>query len=255
MQNLLTEQQVFQFIRDGFLVLPQLASQAELTRLIDVTRKHKQLRQQPFELEVDVAYPGSPKSADAAGGDTIRRLLHAYTREQCFRDWAEKPEITSSIRQLLRSKQLYLNENHHNCVMTKEPRFSSQTNWHRDTRYWSFNNKYLINSWLALGSERSENGGMLMLPGSHRWDIEEGALDQEQFLKEDYPSNQARLSLAQHVNLEAGDCLLFSAHCFHAAGRNQTNDEKYSLVFTYHGESTQGKANTKSSIKKPVKVL
>jgi len=212
-------------------------------------------RQAPLELEADVAYPGAPVSVEAKGGDTIRRLRGAYQRDECFRRWAENSVMTQSVRQLLRSQELYLNESHHNCVMTKEPEFSSKTNWHRDTRYWSFNNKYLINSWLALGNETSANGGMLVLPGSHRWDLEEEALDDAQFLREDLSSNQGRLALAQHIDLNAGDCLLFSAHCFHAAGQNKTKSNKYSLVFTYHGESTSALPNTNSAQNAPVKIL
>ena len=88
---------------------------------------------------------------------------------------------------------------------------------------------------------------MLVLPGSHRWDVDANVLDEAQFLIEDHPSNQARLSLAEQVDLQAGDCLLFSAHCFHAAGANRTKQSKYSLVFTYHSEGTHSITGSKSS--------
>ena len=202
----------------------------------------------PFELEAEVKYPGAPESADALGGETIRRLLQAYERDPVYRGWAEAPLLTDSVKQLLNCEQLLLTPNHHNCIMTKQPAFSSQTNWHRDTRYWRFSDKYLINSWLALGDEKAENGGMMILPGSHRWDVKPEALDEAQFLIEDHPANQGRLTLAKQVDLEAGDCLLFSAHCFHAAGANTTDLRKFSLVFTYHGEGTHGVAGTRSDV-------
>jgi len=252
---MLPSQQIEQFVRDGYLILPQLASSEEIAELKLLTREHLAQREQPFELEVDVNYPGAPDSEDAQGGDTIRRLLHAYERHQSYRAFAENLLITSSVKQLLQSDEVYLTPNHHNCVMTKQPEFSSQTNWHRDTRYWHFNNKYLVNAWLALGDERAENGGMLILPGSHRWDVSPEALDEAQFLREEHPSNRARLSLAKQVDLNAGDCLLFSAHCFHAAGANTTDQHKQSLVFTYHGDSTHSLADTKSSHLPSIRVL
>jgi len=76
-----------------------------------------------------------------------------------------------------------------------------------------------------LGDEKAENGGMLILPGSHRWDVSADALDEAQFL---------------------------IAHCFHAAGKNTTDKQKYSLVFTYHGEDTKALLNTKSSTLPPI---
>lgn len=252
--GMLTKQQKKQFIRDGYLVLPSLLDNNELNLLKATTDQQLQQRVQPFELEADVHYPGAPESKSALGGGTIRRLLHAYERHEVYQSRAKNIDITGPVKSLLQAEQLYLTPNHHNCVMTKQPAFSSQTNWHRDTRYWNFSDKYLINAWFALGDERQENGGMLILPGSHRWDINADALDEAQFLIDDHPSNQARLSLAEQVDLQAGDCLLFSAHCFHAAGANKTDNAKFSLVFTFHSETTRSLPNTKSSVLPSIRI-
>ena len=245
--SILSAKQKTQFVRDGYLVLPNLLSDKELNNLQAVTEQQLQKRESPYELETDVLYPGAPESEGSPGGLTIRRLLHAYDRHPMFQNRAQNSAVLSAIKTLFSAQKVFLTPNHHNCVMTKQPEFSSQTNWHRDTRYWHFNNKYLINAWYALGDENAQNGGMLILPGSHRWDVDTNVLDEAQFLIEDHPNNQARLSLAEHVDLQAGDCLLFSAHCFHAAGANHTSQSKYSLVFTYHSENTQSLQGTKSS--------
>lgn len=245
---MLTEQQVEHFVRFGYVILPNAADSTEINNLREVTEAQLAAHQAPFELEADVHYPGAPLNRDAVGGQTIRRLLNAYARHEAYTRWAEKPLITDAIKSLLNAEKLHISPNHHNCIMTKQPAFSSRTGWHRDTRYWHFTNKYLINSWLAIGDEKAENGGMLILPGSHRWDIDVNSLDEAQFLIEDHPSNVARLSLAKQVDLNAGDCLLFSAHCFHAAGANMTDKRKFSLVFTYHGENTESIPKTKSAV-------
>jgi len=251
---MLTEQQVEHFVRFGYVILPNAADAGEVGHLREVTEAELTARNKPFELEADVHYPGAPSSQDAAGGQTIRRLLHAYSRHEAYTYWAQKPLITDAVKRLLGMEELFISPNHHNCIMTKQPAFSSKTNWHRDTRYWHFTNKYLINSWLALGDEKAENGGMLILPGSHRWDVDVNALDEAQFLIEDHPSNTGRLTLAKQVDLNAGDCLLFSAHCFHAAGANTTDERKFSLVFTYHGESTEGLPGTRSAVLPSIQV-
>jgi len=243
----LTSAQIQQFKIDGYLVLPSLLGQNDLDQLRALTTKHLTSRREPFELESEVNYPGAPSSLDADGGDTIRRLLMAYQRDSLFAEHARNLEIVNGVQQILDSDTLWLNPNHHNCVMTKQPAFSSETLWHRDTRYWNFNNKYLINAWFALGDEHEANGAMKILPGSHRWEVQERALDAAQFLKLDHPDNQYRLATQRLVELNKGDVLLFSAHCFHAAGKNTTNQSKYSMVFTYHGESTKPSANTHSS--------
>ena len=251
----LSHAQVQQFKIDGYLVLPSILNERERFELRAVTKANLDKRIEPFELETDVKYPGAPASSDAAGGDTIRRLLLAYQRDPLFRANAEREEIIAAIRQILGSESLLLNPNHHNCVMTKMPEFSSETLWHRDTRYWNFDNKYLINAWFALGDEKQENGAMKILPGSHRWDVQEDALDEAQFLLLDHPDNQWRLETQRMVELNAGDVLLFSAHCFHAAGRNTTDNPKFSMVFTYHGEQTTPIDGTHSASRDEIQVL
>ncbi len=252
---MLSSSQLAQFIQNGYLVLKQAANETMVSALREETRQQGINREEPIELEATLQYPGAPKSVEQSGGETIRRLRDAYHRNKLYSEWANNQFIVDSVKQILQCDQLYLNPNHHNSIMTKNPKFSSQTNWHRDTRYWHFNNKYLINSWLALGSECNENGGLLVLPGSHRWDDDSFALDKELFLINDHPANKSRLSLATTVELEAGDCLLFSAHCFHAAAQNKTNHVKYSLVFTYHGDKTIADVNSKSNCQKPILMI
>lgn len=243
----LTHSQIQQFKIDGYLRLPNLLNKSEIKKLRDLTTEHCQKRIPPFELEAVVNYPEAPSSVDAEGGDTIRRLRAAYQRDSEFAKVAEHPDIIQSIQSILQCDNVLLNSNHHNCIMTKQPTYSSKTLWHRDTRYWNFSDKYLINSWVALGDEQLENGAMSILPGSHRWEVENSALNTDQFLKTDIESNRIRLETARLVTLKAGDVLLFSAHCFHAAGKNITDTAKYSMVFTYHGENTKPIAGTPSA--------
>jgi len=243
----LSPAQLQQFKIDGYLVLPNALSEAELSALRGLTQQHLTQRVKPYELEADVQYPGAPSSCNELGGKTIRRLQSAYQRGSEFQNIANRQDITNYIQQILGTNELLLNPNHHNCVMTKLPAFSSETLWHRDTRYWNFNNKYLVNAWFALGDEKQENGAMKILPGSHRWEVQDDALDEAQFLKLEHPDNQWRLDTQRLISLNAGDVLLFSAHCFHAAGKNTTDHAKYSMVFTYHGNTTKPLEGTHSA--------
>lgn len=244
---MLSHAQIQQFKIDGYLVLPNILDKKTLSSLRMTTEQHLADRVQPYELETDVSYPGAPLSASSKGGQTIRRLKMAYQRSEVYAQIAQHEVVTSAIEQIIGGDKLLINPNHHNCIMTKLPEFSSVTHWHRDTRYWNFNNKYLVNVWVALGRESLDNGCMKILPGSHRWDVRKEALDEAQFLIRDHPDNASRLETQRLVELNPGDVLLFSAHCFHAAGKNTTRAAKYSLVFTYHNELTTPIANTHSA--------
>ena len=220
---------------------------ALVKKIRNQTKTHLNLRLPPFELEAELGYPKAPKSIDEAGGQTIRRLLLAFTRDQAFREWARNRVVKSILQQLLDSEKIYFVQSHHNCVMTKQPAYSSKTLWHRDVRYWRFNNHELINSWLAMGPENNDNGCLKVIPGSHRLQESSDMVDAELFLKTDHPESEQWLSKSLDVELQAGDVLFFHAAIFHAANHNRTELPKYSLVNSYHGEQTKPIKGTKSS--------
>jgi phytanoyl-CoA hydroxylase len=222
------------FQRDGFIVVRGLAAPELVARMKEVTLEGLARCIEPVELEADLHYPGAPESRDSKGGRTIRRLKQAHSRDYSFTEWLTHPLLTARLQQLL-GPRLVCPLAHHNCVMTKEPRFSSDTGWHQDMRYWSFAKPELVNVWLALGSERPENGSLKVIPGSHRMKFEASQFDDELFFRGDLPQNQPIIERQQSVSLEAGDVLFFHCLTFHAASRNHTTEPKFSAVFTFRG--------------------
>lgn len=250
----LTTEQREGFDRNGYLILRGQADAGQLERLQNAVRDALGGRQPPFELETDVQYPGSPEGPDAPGGDTIRRLLDAYDRDPEFRRWAEQGVLVEAVSELLRSNPVYLALSHHNCVMTKHPEYSSETHWHQDSRYWSFQQANLISAWLALGTEVQANGGMQVIPGTHRISFDRGRYDEAEFLRPDLPENQALIEQAVLVELNPGDLLLFHSRLFHAAGRNLTDQRKFALVYTYRGADNPPVPGSRSAAKGEVEI-
>lgn len=152
----------------------------------------------------------------------------------------------SMLRQLF-AQPVRLNLAHHNCVMTKHPDFSSATGWHRDIRYWSFSGGDLITVWLALGPENRHNGGLQVIPGSHRLHLTAQQRDDRDFLRADLPVNHGLIAQGIDLTLTAGDVLLFHSSLLHAAGRNLSDQRKLSVVFAYHGADTVALAGSRSA--------
>lgn len=243
------------FRRDGYLVRRNFASDPQRDGLLCVAQDHLKQQLAPIEYEVDVQYPGSPLNRDADGADTCRRLLQAYSRHEVFRRWATSAEIGSVLRRLFAVDSIKLSQCHHNCIMTKRPGFSSATLWHQDSRYWSFDQENLISVWLALGNETSENGCLRVISGTHRQEFEPGRFDSALFLRSDLGENKALFEQSISVSLNKGDVLFFHSRLFHAAGRNQTDRTRYSLVFTYHEDSNHPISNTRSAKYPSIEVL
>lgn len=247
----LSENQIETFRRDGYLVFRDWVPAAACEAMLAATREHLANAVPPFEYEADVGYPGAPQSTDAPGGKTIRRLRGAYHRHACFQQWAQDADLIARLTQLFGEK-VSLSLAHHNCIMTKHPQFGTATGWHRDIRYWSFTRNDLISVWLALGEENEANGGLKIIPGSHRMDIQPAQLDELDFLRPDAQQNQALFAQGVPLTLHRGDVVFFHSGLFHAAGRNNSNEMKSSVVFVYHGESTQPIAGSKSAASEQV---
>ena len=244
--TLFTEDEVAQFRRDGFLCARGLASPEDVAGMRQVTEAGLRDEIGPIEYEADLHYPGAPVSFDVEGGRTIRRLKQALSRDFRFTEWMIRPEVLGRLRQLL-GPQVVCPLAHHNCIMTKQPQFSSETGWHQDIRYWSYVKADLVNTWIALGHENPANGCLQVIPGSHRLDLDRSRFDTEVFFRTDLPENKSLIDTRQFVTLSPGDVLLFHCKTLHAASRNTTNTPKYSAVFTFRGGDNSPLPGTRSS--------
>ena len=236
MSAFLSAAQLRQFRQDGYLVLPAMVSPDVCADIRAVAQDHLLRALPPLEYEAEVGYSGAPSSLDAPGGGTVRRLQGAWQRADALRAWAEDARIVASMEQLL-EEPVALTLAHHNCVMTKHPRYGTATGWHRDIRYWRFVRNELVTVWLALGEEHAENGALRVIPGSHRFDIKPEQLDALDFLRPDAAENEVLFAQGITVLLHAGDVLLFHSGLFHAAGPNSQNEVKMSVAFAYRGRS------------------
>jgi phytanoyl-CoA hydroxylase len=90
-----------------------------------------------------------------------------------------------------------------------------------------------VSVWLALGHETPENGCLNLIPGTHRLQFGRDWLDEALFLRPELPENAALIARKVAAPLAPGDVLFFHCRTFHAAGRNETNQTKYSAVFTF----------------------
>ncbi|HVL76605.1 MAG TPA: phytanoyl-CoA dioxygenase family protein [Noviherbaspirillum sp.] len=238
--------QIEQFNRDGYLICRGLASQADCAAMLAVTRVHLEAAIEPLEYEADLGYPGAPGSRDAAGGSTIRRLRGAWQRDPVFRAWASDPRIVNWLERRF-GEPVCVTLAHHNCVMTKHPAYGTATGWHRDIRYWAFARPDLVAVWLALGPEGPSNGGLSVIPGSHRMDIRREQLDALDFLRPDVAENRALMKHGVALELEAGDVVFFHSGLFHAAGRNASDQVKCSVVFAYRAASNPPVTGSRSA--------
>lgn len=235
-----------QFARDGYVIVRQLAGPVPRERMLEVSRADLARLSAPLEYEADLHYPGAPTSRDAEGGRTVRRLKQALARDFCFTEWIASPPLAGRLHQLL-GPEVVMPLAHHNCIMTKQPRHSSDTGWHQDIRYWSFERPDLVSVWLALTPENAHNGCLRLIPGTHRLTLDPGRYDEASFLRAELPENRALIEQSVRAELEPGDGLFFHARTFHAASRNHSDATKMSVVFTFRAADNRPLPQTRSA--------
>lgn len=228
-----TPEELTAFRAYGVVVARGMVDAAACASILDAARAELAAEREPIEYEAQLHYPGAPASLDAPGGHTPRRLLQACARHRVLREWGTSAPLASRLKQLL-GPHVALSQAHHNCIMTKQPRYSSVTGWHQDVRYWSFERPELVSVWLALGVERAENGGLSFIPGTHVSELARERLDDALFLRQDLAQNRELISHRIAPALEPGDVVFFHCRTFHSAAANGTDQTKFSLVFTYH---------------------
>ena len=244
------------FQRDGYQIFKNFLNTDRLVRLRATAQAALDPLLAPVEYEADTGYPGAPADKASVGGLTPRRLLTAYARDPLWRELATDAELKRLLCELFllaapehsEPARPRLSQSHHNCIMTKHPGFSSQTLWHQDIRYWAFAEPQLISAWFALTDEHRNNGGLWLIPGSHKLELTRERLDEKLFLRPTEPANEQLIDSAQPVELNAGDLLLFHCRTFHAASTNETDKVKLSAVFTYHDAQNRPVAGTRSSL-------
>ncbi len=238
---------------EGYVLVPRLVPEGPLKHLNEIARTQLHARADPLELEADLRYPGAPKSRDAAGGGTVRRLLDAYARDPVFAACAVTPAVREGMESYF-GERVLMSRAHHNCLMTKHPQYGSMTGWHRDIRYWSFQREDLVSVWFALGEETVDNGGLWLVPGSHRMALDADRFDEAKFFRADHAANREIIRAAVSPRLAPGDALFFHCNTLHSAGKNMSEAVKFSLVFTYHGASNAPQAGTRSASKPEVEL-
>jgi len=237
----LNQEQLEQFKRDGFLLIRGFLEKRNCEIIKEIAKVHLKYAIEPIETEYE--YIGIEKEIYKK---SVRRLRQVYDRDIVFKEWMENCEIRPILEQVLDEEPILVTA-HHNSIMTKLAHTSTQTCWHRDSRYWGYSGDNLVSVWLALGVENSQNGVLEFIPGSHKMELKESSFDDKSFFRADIEENQVLIRKRVSFDLEAGDIVLFHSELLHRANANESEEDKISFVYTVKGKSVEAIEGTRSS--------
>ncbi len=237
----LTKEQIDEFKSNGFLLIRDFLDEQSCNVIKDLAKVHLKYKIEPIETEFE--YIGIEKDEYKK---SVRRLRQVYDRDIVFKNWMENQKIRPILKQIL-DEDVLLVTAHHNSIMTKLAKTSTNTEWHRDSRYWHYNGKNLVSIWLALGEENSQNGVLEFIPGSHKMNLKEHQFDKKSFFRDDIDENKELIKKKVSFNLNKGDVVIFHSELLHRANANRSSEDKISFVYTVKGKSVKALPNTRSS--------
>lgn len=212
------------FERDGFLAMDQLitpgevaAYRAELDRLIS-----------------DPAMRADERSIVEPASQEIRSVFEVHRISRVFADLVRDPRVTGCARQILGS-EVYV---HQSRVNVKPGFGASGFYWHSDFETWHAEDGLArmraVSVSIALTENYATNGGLMIMPGSHRTFLGcAGATPKDNYKKSlrmqeaGTPSDQALTDLADQHGIRlftgpAGSATWFDCNCMHGSGDNIT---------------------------------
>ncbi|MFD7920232.1 ectoine hydroxylase [Streptomyces sp. NPDC059740] len=212
------------FERDGFFAIPDLITDAEVAKY----------RTELDRLVTDPAVRADERSIVEPKSQEIRSVFEVHKISEVFADLVRDPRVVGRARQILGS-DVYV----HQSRINVKPGFgASGFYWHSDFETWhaedGLPNMRTVSVSIALTENFDTNGGLMIMPGSHRTFLGcAGETPKDNYKKSlqmqdaGTPSDEAltRMADAHGIRLftgRAGSATWFDCNCMHGSGDNIT---------------------------------
>lgn len=248
---MLSDEQIKNYNKDGYLILPNLFSQIEINELKDIINV---IKDKAFDLAknndgLEVKHLKANQTAIIYQGtqfvinynednNAIARVVWAGSFQPKILEYGRDPRITEVVAQILESSKA----NHIiNQIHFKLPGDGVGFAWHQDVQnrksfcpHWQdTNNKgsYVV-AITAIDSHTMDNSPLFAIPGSHAKE-----LDFPKFCQiEDLPESVNKTNIIPLL-LSAGSTVLIHPYLLHASFPNESQNSRYTLIngFSYPG--------------------
>jgi ectoine hydroxylase-related dioxygenase (phytanoyl-CoA dioxygenase family) len=216
----LSQEQIGQFHREGFLKLGQVLDDDQLRSLaerIDTIASGEARTSGRIRYEKDVA-------DDIAPLDRVWQIWDGHLEDDVIMTTCSNENILDAVQSLVGPNvRLYSDQ-----VLMKPAFHGSAVAWHQDYPYWAFDRPELVTCWLAIDGATAENGCMRVIPGSHR----QGVYPTRDDRRVRYQEAVDRLQQVS-VELPAGHCMFHHCLTLHATSANTSPHRRRAIAITY----------------------
>jgi ectoine hydroxylase-related dioxygenase (phytanoyl-CoA dioxygenase family) len=186
----------------------------------------------------------------AAGPEAGPRGLQHHRSDPVWRDIASHPEVVTRVRQMIGGEPQIVQT----MYMAKEPGGGTGVALHQDTHYIRNEPNTLMACWIAFNDTGADNGGLCVVPGSHRQGLQETGrvreVDQHASWENDYEMSDRDGKVwtermhshdihaftrdqVQMLSVPCGGGVFFTSLTVHGSYANET-DDRARLAFATH---------------------
>lgn len=193
-----------EFKKNGYVLIKNFFSQAEIDTLV-----------------ADIKEASSTKSGqDVLDKGNLKFHALIMHRSEKLRAFISQPKIIDFLKQFA-GPDIWVRWDQ---AVEKKPGAGTFP-WHQDNQYSNLKDAH-FQFWISLTTMTADNGGLWVVPGSHK-----GLL---KFDNEDnHVSYKGDVSNAEFISAKPGDVVLFSSYLLHSTTPNITQDSRWAYVIEY----------------------
>lgn len=216
----LSQSEVENYERDGFVQIENAFSQSEVDAMIASIEGGKSLEEHTLVR------------TDAEGKKTKLAIWHRLDND-IWGAASTSPNLVNNVRILLHQEVAFF----HGKVMLKEAHTGGAWEWHQDYGYWydqGFLYPRMLSAFVSLDKATRENGCLSVLKGSHKI----GRLNHVQ-IGSQFGVEKDRIALIEplfervYCEMAPGSILFFDSNLLHTSNANQSDHHRRSFITAY----------------------
>lgn len=226
----MTEAQLEQYRRDGFVIFPSLFSPAEIAALRAETARLS-------TVDADTVI------REKTGA--VRSIFRVHeddgaTRSRAFRALVRTPRVLGPTRQALGTEEVYI---YHTKINTKPAIEGTVWMWHQDYGSWQRDGcpRPDMGTFAVMMTDSTEmNGALYVVPGSHKRGRIEPYYDESTSYKFWAVPKHAIIDVLQNspppvpITGPAGTCVVFHCNLLHASGHNLSAEDRWHIYISFN---------------------
>ena len=225
----LTPQQLQRFDRDGYLVIDNFLSAAEVRRVkadidrVCQARSSMTVDADGFMLEKKNDESFNTKAEPKRAG-MFRKIQGAVFHVPAVKEVFTAPKMLDCMEDIMDAGIYY----HSSKVMFKPANGGAPKPWHQDAAYWTDFAPRQVTVWIALDDATEENGCVWAVPGSHKLGLIPH-VERELQVEE----SRIDLSKAAAIPVRPGGMLIFHSLVLHMSKKNLSDKNRCAIICDY----------------------